>query len=263
MSLLKSLKLPLRAIAFACAAMLLSLAGASAQSGPIKVGVGLALTGAVPPPARCPDGAGDLARRRQCQGRATRPAGRLVYYDDQSNPTNVPGIYTKLITVDKVDLLLGPYATNMVAPAMPIIMQNNKLTISFMAHRHQPALQLSDKYFSMIPVGPEGGTHSRTASSSWPRRRTPKPQTVAIVAADAEFAQTAADGARDNAKKHGFKIVYDRAIRRRPPISCRSCARCRPLTPISSSSPPIRPTRSASSARRTRSTSRPRCSAAP
>src|SRR5262249_52421329 len=44
----------------------------------------------------------------------------LVYYDDQSSPSNVPALYTKLITVDKVDLLLGPYATNMVAPAMPV-----------------------------------------------------------------------------------------------------------------------------------------------
>jgi Periplasmic binding protein len=32
----------------------------------------------------------------------------LVIYDDQSSPANVPNIYTKLITVDKVDLLLGP-----------------------------------------------------------------------------------------------------------------------------------------------------------
>src|SRR6201999_1681764 len=57
----------------------------------------------------------------------------FVYYDDQSNPSNVPGIYTKLINVDKVDLLLGPYATNMAAAAMPVIMENNKLTIGLLA----------------------------------------------------------------------------------------------------------------------------------
>src|SRR5213593_1909768 len=56
----------------------------------------------------------------------------LVYYDDQSNPNNVPGIYTKLISVDKVDLLIGPYATNMIAPAMPVLMQANKMTISLL-----------------------------------------------------------------------------------------------------------------------------------
>src|ERR1700741_4741625 len=57
----------------------------------------------------------------------------LVYYDDQSNPTNVPGIYTKLITLDKVDLLLGPYATNMAAAAVPVIMQHNMTTVTMLA----------------------------------------------------------------------------------------------------------------------------------
>jgi branched-chain amino acid transport system substrate-binding protein len=37
---------------------------------------------------------------------------KLVYYDDQSNPAKVPGIYTKLLDVDKVDLIIGAYATN-------------------------------------------------------------------------------------------------------------------------------------------------------
>jgi branched-chain amino acid transport system substrate-binding protein len=38
----------------------------------------------------------------------------------------------------------------------------------------------------------------------------PKPQSVAIVAADQEFSRNAADGARDNAKAAGLKIVYDK-----------------------------------------------------
>ena len=66
------------------------------------------------------------------------------YYDDQSNPANVPAIYTKLISVDKVDLLLGPYATNLAAPAMPAIMQDNKTTISFTAIGVNRHIQLSD-----------------------------------------------------------------------------------------------------------------------
>ena len=49
---------------------------------------------------------------------------KLIYYDDQSQPSTVPGIYTKLLDVDKVDLVVGPYATAQIAPAMPIIMQH-------------------------------------------------------------------------------------------------------------------------------------------
>jgi len=45
----------------------------------------------------------------------------------------VPGLYTKLISVDKADLLLGPYGTNFVAPVMPTIIQNKKMLISFTA----------------------------------------------------------------------------------------------------------------------------------
>ena len=67
----------------------------------------------------------------------------------------MPGIYTKLISVDKVDLLLGPYGTNFVAPAMPTIIQNKKLTISFTAIGINDKFNY-DKYFSMVSVGPEG-----------------------------------------------------------------------------------------------------------
>ena len=51
---------------------------------------------------------------------------KLVYYDDQSNPSTVPGLYTKLMDVDKVDIVVSGYATNMIAPAMPIVMQKDR-----------------------------------------------------------------------------------------------------------------------------------------
>src|SRR5262249_42108647 len=93
----------------------------------------------------------------------------LVYYDDQSNPSNVPGIYTKLITVDKVDLLLGPYATNMAAAAVPVIMQHNMTTISILAVDVNRHFHYS-RYFDMIPVR-KGRGRCRRPSSRSPRRR--------------------------------------------------------------------------------------------
>ena len=134
----------------------------------------------------------------------------LVIYDDQSSPANVPNIYTKLIAADKVDLLLGPYGTNFVAPAMPIIMQYNKLTISF------TAIGINDKfhyprYFSMVSTGPVGVAVFSIGFFDLAAAQQPKPQTVAILAADAEFAQSAAAGARDQIKKHGFNLIYDQS----------------------------------------------------
>ena len=87
---------------------------------PIKVGFSMALTGAVAPNGKQNLLALELWRDdvNAKGGLLGRPV-ELVYYDDQSNPANVPALYQKLLSVDKVDLLLGPYSTNMAAPAMP------------------------------------------------------------------------------------------------------------------------------------------------
>jgi branched-chain amino acid transport system substrate-binding protein len=202
----------LRTFAAVSLATLLSLAGASAQSGnPIRIGMSLALTGAGASPSKVINTALEIWRDdiNAKGGLLGRPV-ELVIYDDQSTPANVPNIYTKLITVDKVDLLLGPYGTNFVAPAMPTIIQNNKLTISF------TAIGINDKfhypkYFSMVSTGPEGVNAFSIGFFDLAAAQKPKPQTVAIIAADAEFAQSAAHGAREEIKKHGMKIVYDKS----------------------------------------------------
>src|ERR1700737_5145078 len=140
----------LAGLAIACAAI------PALAADPIKVGFSMALTGAVAPNGKQLLLALEIWRADVTAkgGLLERPV-ELVYYDDQSNPANVPGIYTKLISIDRVDLLIGPYATNMSAPAMPVIMANGKTTISILAigvNRHFNYPQ----YFSMVPVGPEG-----------------------------------------------------------------------------------------------------------
>ena len=97
----------------------LALAAPARAADPIKVGFSMALTGSVAQNGKQLIIALELWRDDvNAQGGLLGRPVELVYYDDQSNPANVPGIYTKLITVDKVDLLLGPYATNMAAAAM-------------------------------------------------------------------------------------------------------------------------------------------------
>ncbi|MFL6807067.1 MAG: amino acid ABC transporter substrate-binding protein, partial [Xanthobacteraceae bacterium] len=177
---------------------------------PIKIGFSMALTGGVAPAGKIVLAAFEIWRDdvNAKGGLLGRPV-ELVYYDDQSNPANVPGIYTKLISIDKVDLLLGPYATNMIAPAMPVIMQNNKMTIGILGvavnrHFNYP------KYFSMVPLGPNGVKAFSDGFFALAAEQAPKPRTVAIAAADAEFARTVADGARENAKALGFEVMYDK-----------------------------------------------------
>jgi len=193
----------------ACALTFVS--GAFAQGAPVKVGIGLSLTGGSASPGKMLLAAIEIWRDDvNAKGGLLGRQVEIIHYDDQSTPSNVPGIYTKLIAVDKVDLLLGPYATNFVAPAMPTIMQHNKMTLSLTAiginrHFNYP------KYFSMVPVGPDGVNAFSKGFFEIAAAQKPKPQTVAILAADAEFARSASDGARAELKKHGFKVVYDQS----------------------------------------------------
>jgi len=188
---------------------LLALAVPARAADPIKVGFSMALTGSVAQNGKQLIMALELWRDDiNASGSLLGRPVELVYYDDQSNPSNVPGIYTKLITVDKVDLLLGPYATNMAAAAVPVIMQHNMTTISILAVDVNRHFHYS-RYFDMIPVGPEGTREFSKGFFALAAAQKPRPQTVAIVSADAEFSKTSADGARENANAEGFKIIYD------------------------------------------------------
>ena len=200
----------MRSAATAIAIATVTLSSASAQSGqPIRIGLSLALTGAGAAPSKVINTALEMWRDDvNAKGGVLGRPVELVVYDDQSTPGNVPAIYTKLITLDKVDLLLGPYGTNFVAPAMPAIMAHNKMTISFTAIGINDKFKY-DKYFSMVSVGPDGVHAFSRGFFEIAMAQKPQPETVAILAADAEFARTAADGARDEVKKHRLKLVYD------------------------------------------------------
>jgi branched-chain amino acid transport system substrate-binding protein len=179
---------------------------------PIKVGLSLALTGGL-----APNGTQLLAALEIWQddvnangGLLGRPV-KLVYYDDQGNPSSVPGIYTKLLSVDHVDLVLGPYGTNMIAAAMPVLMRANKATIGMLGVNINQQFNYP-RYFSMISGGTGGAASFSRGWFEVAAAQTPKPKTLAIAAADAEFGRTTCDGARENATKTGgFEIVYDKS----------------------------------------------------
>jgi branched-chain amino acid transport system substrate-binding protein len=199
------LRTAIAVLAFACAA------GPALAADPIKVGFSMALTGGVAPNGKQILQAIEIWRDdvNAKGGLLGRPV-ELVYYDDQSNPSTVPGIYTKLLTVDKVDLVLGPYATNMIAAAMPVLMQANKATIGMLGVNINRQFNYP-RYFSMIPGGNEGTLAFSRGWFELAAAQNPKPKTVAIAAADAEFGRTTCDGTRENAKAGGFEIVYDKS----------------------------------------------------
>jgi branched-chain amino acid transport system substrate-binding protein len=188
----------------------LILPSAANAADPIKIGMTMALTGGVAPIGKQVLAALQIWRDdvNAKGGLLGRPV-QFVFYDDQSNPANVPALYTKLIDVDKVDLLIGPYATNMVAPVIPLLMQSKKTTIGILANAANSKFHY-DQYFSMLPTGPEPQKSFAEGFFELAAAQKPRPKTVAIVAADAEFAQNAADGARQSIKElGGFQTVMD------------------------------------------------------
>ena len=184
--------------------------GAATAADPIRVGMTMALTGGVAPIGKQVLAGLQIWRDdvNAKGGLLGRPV-QLIFYDDQSNPANVPALYTKLIEIDKVDLLIGPYATNMVAPVIPLLMQSKKTTIGILANAANSKFHY-DQYFSMLPTGPEPQKSFAEGFFQLAAAQQPRPKTVAIVAADAEFAQNAADGARQAIKEiGGFQTLMD------------------------------------------------------
>src|ERR1700686_283512 len=107
------------AVLTVCALFAMSATAQDKQ--PIKIGFGMAQTGPLGPNGKSALLAMDIwAEETNAKGGLLGRPVELVRYDDQSNPSTVPGIYAKLLDIDKVDLIVGGYATNQLAPAMPI-----------------------------------------------------------------------------------------------------------------------------------------------
>jgi branched-chain amino acid transport system substrate-binding protein len=186
-------------------------APAARAAEPITIGFGMALTGGL-----APNGKAALLAMQIWEEEINAKGGllgrpvKLVFYDDQSNPSTIPGLYTKLLDVDKVDLVISGYGTNMIAPALPVIMQHNRTFLALFGLAVNSEFNYPN-YFSITPFG--GSEPKQSFSKAFfeiAMAQNPKPTTIAFAGADAEFPHNALDGARVLAKQAGLKIVYDR-----------------------------------------------------
>ena len=196
------------AAALALAVTTVAAPPAQAQSGkPIKIGFGMALTGAL-----AGGGKQALEGMRIWRDDVNAKGGilgrpvELIVYDDQTNPKNVPGIYAKLLDVDKVDFVVSGYGTNLIAPAMPVVIDRDIVFMGLFGMNNNGKWNY-DKYFQILPAGPSPAVDF---SKYWFEAvETFKPKTIAFIAADAEFAQNLKKGAMENAKRMGLKIVHE------------------------------------------------------
>src|SRR6266705_3745991 len=178
---------------------------------PIKIGLGMALTGGLsangkPALMAMQIWKDDVNKKGGLLGRPVE----LIAYDDQTNAATVPGIYTKLLEVDKVHFVVSGYGTNLIAPLMPIAMER-KLTIMGILGLANNEKYKYPNYFQIQPSGPDPEANWATGFFEIAAKQNPKPQTIALVGADAEYPRHAIAGARELVKKFGFKNVYDKS----------------------------------------------------
>jgi branched-chain amino acid transport system substrate-binding protein len=184
---------------------------AAGAAEPIKIGFGMALTGGLAGNGKAALVAMQIwAEEVNAKGGLLGRPVKLIYYDDQTNPALVPGIYSKLLDVDKVDLVISGYGTNLQAPAMPIIMQHGMTFIGLFGLDVNHQFHY-DRFFQIQPNGEDPKISSIEGFFQAAMTAKPTPKTVAIVGADAEYPKVATEGAREIAKKDGLKIVYDRS----------------------------------------------------
>ncbi|HTZ34680.1 MAG TPA: amino acid ABC transporter substrate-binding protein [Stellaceae bacterium] len=196
----------------ACLLAAPALAQTAPAGPPITIGFSMALTGSLAVNGK----SGLLAMQiwaddQNAKGGLLGRPVKLDFYDDQTNPSLVPGIYTKLLDVDKVDLVVSGYGTNVAAPAMPVVIAHNMNFISLFALDINEEFHY-DRYFSMLPVGPDPRPAISEGFFDVIKANKEKLglKTIALAVGDGEATRNTADGARVNLKKAGLEIVYDR-----------------------------------------------------
>jgi branched-chain amino acid transport system substrate-binding protein len=132
----------------------------------------------------------------------------MVCIDDETNPKLVPAIYKRLLDDEKVDLLIGGYGDNSVSPAMPLVMERKRYLVALMALAVNASLNYPN-YFVMIPTGPHPSEALTEGFFSLAANQSPKPGTMAILAADAPFSKSPVQGAKAHADKHEFRVVSE------------------------------------------------------
>jgi branched-chain amino acid transport system substrate-binding protein len=190
--------------ALAALAAAASPAAAAPSGPPVRIGSTLALTGPLAGTAIIHKITGEIYVEllNKKNGLLGRPV-QWVLKDDQSKPDLARTMYEQLITVDKVDLVIGPYATPNIVSAMGVAQRYGKVLV----HHTMgiPSLAKYDLQFPAWSVGPNPeATVPNTVLDAL--AATPKaPKTIAIVTSKFPSVYLMSKGAQEVAKKRGLK----------------------------------------------------------
>ena len=177
-----------------------------AQEGPIRVGVSVSLAGKYEQPGRAAlEGlqmwVDDVNTRGALLGRKVE----LVYYDDQSSAEKSAELYERLITEDKVDLLVGPYSSELTMAASTVAERQDFPMVAAGAasnviwergYKNIFQIDAGARIYMDLPL--------QFAKDQGLTR-------VALIHAESEFPAEVAAGARAKASELGLSLVFDEA----------------------------------------------------
>jgi branched-chain amino acid transport system substrate-binding protein len=178
----------------------------AAPSGkPIRIGGTLSLTGPLAQTALLHKIAGEtfVDILNSGPGLLGRPV-EWVLLDDQSKPEVTRSLYEKLITVDKVDLIVGPYATNSILAAMGVAQRYGKIMIQ--SSMGIPKLATYDMQFPASPFGPNPGVDYPGVILDCVASLPQPPKSMAVVTSKFPSAQFIAEGMREVGKQRGLSV---------------------------------------------------------
>src|SRR5437868_13575367 len=180
------------------------ISGVSAQQPPIKIGMSMPQTGGLAGGGKASLLGIEIWRDDvNAKGGLLGRKVELVVYDDKGSASETPAIYSKLLDVDKVDILFAPYATVPTAPLMPLVKQRGLLLMGNFSFQVNSKVG-HDMWFNNAPWGPADSW----ASAFLDLGQKAGGKTMALLTADQEFAQNLALTAREVAKKRGLSIVF-------------------------------------------------------
>jgi ABC-type branched-subunit amino acid transport system substrate-binding protein len=175
-----------------------------AQNRPIRVGSTLSLTGPLGGTAVMHKIAAEIyiEQVNKRGGWLGRPV-EWVVKDDQSKPDLARTLYEQLITGDKVDLLMGPYATANSLAAMGVAQRNSKVLVtnSFGI----PSLAKYDMHFAGYVMGHDPGTTVPNTLMDSLTAGGQSPKSVAMVTSKFPSVVFMSQGAREVFKKRGLQ----------------------------------------------------------
>ena len=131
---------------------------------------------------------------------------RLILYDDASDPTTGVSLYEKLITVDKVDLILGAYSSAIVYSTSAVAEKYEYLYLQG-GGVSKSIFERGFKYtFLTVPgLGREYTQGLFEWLATLPSEKRPK--TLAFLGEDTEFPHDLYEGVKSYSEQLGIKIV--------------------------------------------------------